>query len=272
MYVPPSACSACNYGSSCQHCWAGWVRAERASLRRHTAVSTYNAPSSGSISSQHLLCYATPQEKSETNTTKVDERWNCSVHLSWNPAVDSPNSWVAPLELIWVVTLITQSTDVPYITTWIVYCISEWRQIISYSWGECVEKSVFFPFIQGLPHKNQFNDIVNVLGIFPPKPDTLFFLQLCSFTRLLNGNAGTLDASFLITCGSWTRSKKANTTHQCVHSRASSSPVRQPCNKCFVMLIMQIFCCVEEVSTLLLLLMLDCNAKCRAAINLALLL
>lgn len=168
MYVPPSACSACNYGSSCQHCWAGWVRAERASLRRHTAVSTYNAPSSGSISSQHLLCYATPQEKSETNTTKVDERWNCSVHLSWNPAVDSPNSWVAPLELIWVVTLITQSTDVPYITTWIVYCISEWRQIISYSWGECVEKSVFFPFIQGLPHKNQFNDIVNVLGISPP--------------------------------------------------------------------------------------------------------
>lgn len=96
-----------------------------------------------------------------------------------------------------MVTLITQSTDVPYITTWIVYCISEWRQIISYSWGECVEKSVFFsPFIQGLPHKNQFNDIVNVLGIFPPKPDTLFFLQLCSFTRLLNGNAGTLDASF----------------------------------------------------------------------------
>lgn len=46
-----------------------------------------------------------------------------------------------------MVTLITQSTDVPYITTWIVYCISEWRQIISYSWGECVEKSVFFfPF------------------------------------------------------------------------------------------------------------------------------
>lgn len=136
----------------------------------------------------------------------------------------------------------------------------------------CREVFVFSPFIQGLPHKNQFNDIVNVLGIFPPKPDTLFFLQLCSFTRLLNGNAGTLDASFLITCGSLTRSKKANATHQCVHSRASSSPVRQPCNKCFVMLIMQIFCCVEEVSTPLLMLMLDCNAKCRAAINLALLL
>lgn len=47
---------------------------QRASLRRHTAVSTYNASSSGSISSQHLLCYATPQEKSETNTTQVDER------------------------------------------------------------------------------------------------------------------------------------------------------------------------------------------------------
>lgn len=78
----------------------------------------------------------------------------------------------------------------------------------------CREVCFFFPFIQGLPHKNQFNDIVNVLGIFPPKPDTLFFLQLCSFTRLLNGNAGTLDASFLITCGSLTRSKKANTTHQ----------------------------------------------------------
>lgn len=33
-------------------------------------------------------------------------------------------------------------------------------------------------------------------GFPPPKPDALFFLQLCSFTRLLNGNAGTLDASF----------------------------------------------------------------------------
>ena len=41
------------------------------------------------ISSRHVLSYATSQEKSETNTTKVDERWNCSVHLSWNPAVDS---------------------------------------------------------------------------------------------------------------------------------------------------------------------------------------
>lgn len=172
-----------------------------------------------------------------------------------------------------MVTLITQSTDVPYITTWIVYCISEWRQIISYSWGECVEKSVFFSLSFKVCH-TKINLMTSLMfwGFFPPKPDTLFFLQLCSFTRLLNGNAGTLDASFLITCGSLTRSKKANTTHQCVHSRASSSPVRQPCNKCFVMLIMQIFCCVEEVSTLLLLLMLDCNAKCRAAINLALLL
>lgn len=60
----------------------------------------------------------------------------------------------------------------------------------------CREVFVFFMFIQGLPHKNQFNDIVNVLGVSPPKPDALFFLQLCSFTRLLNGNAGTLDASF----------------------------------------------------------------------------
>lgn len=270
MYVPPSVCSACNYGSSCQHCWAGWVRAERASLRRHTAVSTYNVPSSGSpISSQHLLCYATPQEKSEPNTTKVDERWNCSVHLSWNPAVDSPNSWVAPLELIWVVTLITQSTDVPYITTWIVYCISEWRQIISHSWGECEEKA-FFPLSFKICH-TKINLMTSLMF------DTVFLTAL-QFYEAFKWKRWYTGCIFLITYGSLTRSKKANTTHQCVHSRSSSSPVRQPCNKCFVMLIMQILCChcVGEVSTPLLMLMLDCNAKCttkcRAAINLALLL
>lgn len=209
--------------ASCQHCWAGWVRAERASLRRHTAVSTYNAPSSGSISSQHLLCYATPQEKSETNTTKVDERWNCSVHLSWNPAVDSPNSWVAPLELIWVVTLITQSTDVPYITTWIVYCISEWRQIISYSWGECVEKSFFFRFHSRFA--TQINLMTSLMfGGFLPQTWHFVFLTALQFYEAFKWKRWYTGCIFLITCGSLTRSKKANTTRQCVHSRASSSP------------------------------------------------
>lgn len=62
-------------------------------IRHHviyTVVNTHNVPSISSlISSQHLVCYATSQEKRETNTTKLDERWNCSVQLSWNPAFDS---------------------------------------------------------------------------------------------------------------------------------------------------------------------------------------
>lgn len=110
-------------------------------LTQHVVLST-----SSLISSQQLFCYATSQEKSETNSTKLAERWNRSVRLCWNPAVDSLTGVVPVVQLIWVVMcpLWTQSTDVPYITTRTVYCFSKWRRIMTYSWGESVEEEVFW--------------------------------------------------------------------------------------------------------------------------------
>lgn len=98
------------------------------------------------ISSQRLFHYATSQEKSKTNTTKLDERWNRGVRLSWNPAVDSLTGVAPIVQLIWVVLcpLWAQSTDVPYITGRAVYCFSEWRRIMTYSRGESGEEEVFW--------------------------------------------------------------------------------------------------------------------------------
>lgn len=98
------------------------------------------------ISSQRLFHYATSQEKSETNTTKLDERWNCSVRLSWNPAVDSLTGVAPIVQLIWVVLcpLTAQSTDVPYITGRAFYCFSEWRRIMTCSRRESGEEEVFW--------------------------------------------------------------------------------------------------------------------------------
>lgn len=98
------------------------------------------------ISSQRLFHYATSQEKSETNTTKLDERWNCGVRLSWNPAVDSLTRVAPIVHLIWVVLcpLRAQSTDVPYITGRAVHCFAEWRRIMTYSRGESGEEEVFW--------------------------------------------------------------------------------------------------------------------------------
>lgn len=76
-----------------------------------------------------------------------------------------PNCGVVPVaQLVWVVTcpLWTQSTDVPYITTRIVYCFSKWRRIISYSWGESVEGKSFL--IPDFPISIHSNDIRNALG------------------------------------------------------------------------------------------------------------
>lgn len=42
----------------------------------YTIVNKHNVPSTASVisSQQYVLCYATSQEKSETNTVKLDER------------------------------------------------------------------------------------------------------------------------------------------------------------------------------------------------------
>lgn len=75
LYVAHRVCSACNYGSH-----VGTAEVDDCVQRDHhyadiqLLARTMFFSSGSPISSQRLLCYATPQAKSETNTTKLDER------------------------------------------------------------------------------------------------------------------------------------------------------------------------------------------------------
>lgn len=139
--------------SSCQSYWTRWVHNVTIIPRLDTPatycpiVNTHNVPSTGSvINSQHLLCYATSPEKSETEHYKTWWKMKLEHSVVLKSCCWFPDSGVVPVaQLMWVVTcpLWTQSTDVPYITTR-TSIVSQIRGGLDHTAGEkSVEKQVF---------------------------------------------------------------------------------------------------------------------------------